>query len=139
MKARYEQFKEKHEAWDVEGFTIGHLQEVWYFRQVCCSSFLSGGNDTIEMLKERKYPQLKEPLIAKLYAVDESLLDVQRSRHTRFATSKADAIVLLDMLDGWLGANNNLYAIGTDDYSLADVIATVFVHPLVGKAVSCNF
>lgn len=33
VKERYEQFKEKHEGeWDVEGYTFGHLQTIWYVR-----------------------------------------------------------------------------------------------------------
>ena len=40
VKERYEQFKALHEKWDVEGFSFGRMQRIWYFRQVCMYSFL---------------------------------------------------------------------------------------------------
>ena len=39
IKQKYEQFKEIHEAFDVEGYSFGHFMTVWYLRQFMMFSF----------------------------------------------------------------------------------------------------
>ena len=55
------------------------------------------------MLKSNKLPDQKETLINKLYFIDNNLLNLQFERPTRFPAAKEAAVVLLDMISGWLG------------------------------------
>lgn len=89
-------------------------------------SFIKGGNNTVQMLKKNKYPELKETLINKLYTVDSVYLDIHRNRHERLAKAKGEAAALLELLSGWLGEDKE-FALGTDNYSMADVICTTFL------------
>ena len=82
VKERYEQFKQMHEEFDVEGFSYEHMFGIWYFRQIGLLRFLGGTEHTIKILKENKFPEQREILIDKLFAND-TFLDMYLTRPAR--------------------------------------------------------
>jgi len=78
------------------------------------------------MLKQNKLPDHKDTLINKLYSIDSNYLELSFNRISRRAKACNDACTLLDMVSGWMGDDKE-FALGTDTYTLADVIVTVFL------------
>ena len=78
------------------------------------------------MLKENQLPEKREVLIDKLYFLDETFMEIFLNREQVLSNAKEQARGLLDLLAGWLGEDKE-FALGTDSYTLADVIYTVFL------------
>ena len=111
-----------HEKFDVEGFTFGHFQTIWYAKQMAAFPLLKASNKIISLLKKNEYPELKQPLIEKLEINESERFDIYLNPEARLAKAKEQAIEILDVIEKNL--EENQFALSTDGYTLADVLMT---------------
>ena len=92
-------------------------------------SFVNGAENLIKLLKENKYPEKKEILIDKVFFYDTMFFDILLTTPARRDKARTEAIKLLDFMDSLMTSGDD-FALGTPDYTLADIIATAFLNRL---------
>ena len=119
---RFDQLIALHEGWDVDAFTYGTFNENYFLRFSICATTKRVIRRTL--IKRKKNPKLEhlydQKLIAKRQAIDRTILRIAETMPEECKKAKE----VLVLVDGWMtdGADGPSFALGTDEYTLADVV-----------------
>ena len=127
VKQKYKTLKQLHEKFEVEIITFGALQSKnWYYRQLVPIILMDHVKTCSEKLKSNKLPELRRPLKAKLKKLEGYLQSLVVDQDASLLIVEQQAIGILDEV----GPTMKRFALGTDRYSIGDVLMTCFLKRL---------
>jgi len=128
VKHRYDEFMKMYDGVMVEPFSFGTLMStpfgqvlptMWMLSLLPIYVQIHIGNNSPELVQ-----LFKDKLVSKAEQAQEWLLNHEAS----FAEASKRGSEFLSKVEAWMSENNSEWAIGTEEYSLADVFLTVYLY-----------
>jgi hypothetical protein len=124
---RFEELFKLHEDWDVETYTmIAMRRDIWLFKWAGPSMMLRS------IVRAKNTIKDKELLDDKIKALDKRYFDIMVDYARTKPIDDEKARVILKKVSEWMvNGNKNCFALGTDTYTLGDVLLTTMMARLV--------